>query len=497
MPSVGQVAGMAGMPASVALKLAGLSNPVTAAIAGGITLLQMVDKIGQGRKAANKFTQNGGPQDIINKQLAAISNSAATPEEKSQATDQAWRSFLEASQQFATANPKQATVVKKAIYNTPELTQTVQGLLGQNPLDEGYLSGANAGVTEGMGRPNPGPGWGGTIAKAGVAAATPFVMNKLQTGTWNQGRTVGDIANNPDWQGPTQPKPPGLGSRILTGVFGGGDAGQDGNGGGSLLSRILPGAISSGTSLLAGYLGSRASGRAAEVQADSADEAARLNFQAGREARQLNRDVMAQQQANMQPWLDAGASSLRTIGDITSDPNYSWNEQFTAPTEEQAMAKPGIQFQLKQGQRALEAYLRANGKLLSGKAIKEINEHAQGVASQGYDRMFDQSLQEYGTKYNTFANERTAKLNPHLAVAGLGQTSTAQLSNDLRQGVNADANIGMSTAQTVGDLGTQAGNARASGYAAGGNIWGNALANIGNNLTDNSTIQQLLRRMAA
>lgn len=512
MPSVGQVANAASLPASVALKLAGLSNPVTAAISAGLTLVQLVDKIGQGRKAANKFTQNGGPQDIINKQLAAISGSGASAEEMAQATDKAWRDFLGASNEFAAANPKQSAVVRQAIYNTPKLTQTVQTLLGgQDPLDEAYTSAASSGIATGLTRPNPGPSVLGTVAKAGLAAATPFLMSKIQTGSWNPSgaTTVGKVAGglgasiDPNTGlplatagtavGGTMAKAPGLGSKVLSAVLGGDTGGNTANS--SLLSRILPTAISSGTSLLSGVLGSRAASKAAGVQVDADLEAARLAAQTGAASLQFNRDALAQQQRNQQPWIDAGGGALRTIGSITSDPGFSWNRTFTAPTEDEAMQDPGIQFQLKQGQRALEAYERANGTLLSGKAAKEINEFAQGVASTGYDKVFGRKLTGFNTDYNTFANERAAKLNPQLALAGLGQTSTAQLNTDVGQNANANATIGMTTAGQVANQTTAAANSRASGYIGGANSWLSSLGQIGNNLMSAQTIQQLMQRL--
>lgn len=538
MPSIGQIASGASLPASIALKLAGLSNPVTAAIGAGLTLVQLVDKIGQGRKAAKKFTSDGGPQDIINKQLAAISGSQASPEEKAQATDQAWKDFLSKSNEFASANPKQATVVKQAIYNTPGLTDTVQSLLGgQNPLDDAYVNEAVHGIDTGMGKPNPGPSVLGTVAKAGIAAASPFVMSKLATGSWNGATTVGRVAaggggsaggtgidelgnviaaaNPKDVSGSIASKGPGILSKVAGAVFGGGTGGDTANQ--SLLSRILPSAISSGTSLLSGVLGSRAATKAANVQAGASEaaagqisaagtRAAELQAQTARESLQFNREALAQQQANQQPWIDAGSGALRTIGQITSNPGFSWNRTFKAPTAEEAMQDPGIQYQLQQGQRALEAYERANGTLLSGKAVKEINQQAQGIASTGYQNVFNRDLTGYNTDYNTFAQERGAQLNPQLALAGLGQTTVGQVNANIGQAASQNAtiaggaannigNIDTSTAASVANQNTNASAARASGYVGSGNSWLNSLGQIGSNLVNTQTIQQLLQRL--
>jgi hypothetical protein len=505
MPSIGQIASPASIGLGTVLPLVtSLSNPVSAAIAGGVELLALIDKIGQGRKAANKFTQNGGPQDIINKQLAAISSSAASAEEKAQATEKAWTDFLGAANQFAAANPKQATVVKQAIYKTPDLTNTVQSLMGKNPLDASFTNLAAEGMATGNTKPNPGPSVAGTLLKTGLSVGLPFAMDKLQ-GV----RGIGAIASNPGGFDPETGEAlggvagnVGGGSSTLSKIVGAvtGAAGAGGNGGAtqgnsSLLSRLLPTLISSGTSLLSGAIGARAAGKAADVQADAATEAARLNAQAGKDALQFNKDALAQQQRNIQPWIDAGTGALRSIGDIVNAPGYGWTETYKPPTYEEAMMDPGIQFQLNRGQQALQAYERANGTLLSGKAVKDIQEQAMGIAATGYGDVNSRKLQTYNTNYNTFANERSAKLNPELSLAGLGQTSVGQINSDVGNAGAQGGNIALTTANRVGDQQTNAAAARASGYVGSGNAIGGAVANVGNNILNTVTIQDLLKRL--
>jgi hypothetical protein len=193
---------------------------------------------------------------------------------------------------------------------------------------------------------------------------------------------------------------------------------------------------------------------------------------------------------------------------MINSPGFSWNQTFTPPTTEQAMADPGTQFQLQLGEEALQAYERANGSLYSGKAAKDINTFAQGLASTKYNEAFNRALQSYGTNYGTFAQERAAKLNPYLSLAGLGQTTAGQLNTEAGNLANLTTNTGMTAARDIGNIttGTAAGvagaqtsaaAARASGYAAGGNIWGGTLANIGNNFLNQATLNQILSRIPA
>lgn len=512
MPSVSQVSNVASPVAGTLLPMIGMAGPWGAAVAGAIELIGLVDKIGQGRKAANKFTQNGGPQDIINKQLATISSSGASAEAKAEATKKAWTDFLSAANDFAAANPKQSTVVNQAIYKTPALTDTVRDLMGgADPLDKSFTDMAASGMAKGNTMPNPGPSVKGTLLRAGLAAGGSLLASHMMGGN----RTIGQAsqgggfppeslqvpewnAMTGQWETPAAPYGPNLlsgmtrntnavnnaatrggGGGILSTILGGlGGGGGNGNGGGgsngSLLQRLLPQLISSGTSLVGGFLGSRAANNAANVQSDAALEAARMNQQAGREALGFNREVFTQQQRNLQPWLDAGTGALKSISEIAP---------FVPPTAEEAMKDPGIQFALQRGQKALEAYERAHGKLLSGKAVKDIDEYAQGVASTGYNDVFNRDLKT-----------REANLNPLLSIAGLGQVSSGQLNNDLgAEGTNA-ANIGLSTARTVGDLNTSASAARASGYVGSANSWLNSLQNIGNNFMQQVSIGDLMKR---
>lgn len=109
---------------------------------------------------------------------------------------------------------------------------------------------------------------------------------------------------------------------------------------------------------------------------------------------------------------------------------------------------PGYQFNLAEGQKAIDRSLAARGKALSGAGIKEGMRYASGLASQ-----------EFGNFYNRLAN-----------IAGLGQG-----------GVNTSAQAGMSTASNIGNAysnigaGAQnAANARGSAYMTGAQAVNNA-----------------------
>lgn len=95
---------------------------------------------------------------------------------------------------------------------------------------------------------------------------------------------------------------------------------------------------------------------------------------------------------------------------------------------------PDYQFNLAEGQKAIDRSLAARGRALSGAGVREGIRYASGMASN-----------EFGNFYNRLASQ-----------AGIGQSS-----------VNATGQMGMQTAGNIGNALMQAGNARANAYMTG------------------------------
>lgn len=149
-------------------------------------------------------------------------------------------------------------------------------------------------------------------------------------------------------------------------------------------------------------------------------------------------------QANEQPYLDAGKTAL---GQYQTDINKP-------TTAADVMAgDPGYQFGLDQGQTALDRKIAAMGGRVSGAALKATDRYATDYATTGYGAAYQRSQD---------------RLNRLAALAGLGQTATG-----------ASAAAGAASTNAITALQTQQGDAAAAGQIAQGNIWGNA----GNQLT--------------
>lgn len=192
-------------------------------------------------------------------------------------------------------------------------------------------------------------------------------------------------------------------------------------------------------------LGSDAAGNAADTQAATSRYAADLAHQ---EYLQTREDQM--------PWLQAGQ---RALGKLEGAIDY------TPFGMDQFNADPGYAFRLKEGQKALDAQAAARGGLISGNALR---------AAVGYGQ--EMGSQEYQNAFNRYQTERASKLAPLQSMAGLGQTTAANLGAAGAASANAVGNYltGGAAAQAAGQVG--AANALTSGLGTYLNY------NQGNNL---------------
>lgn len=188
-----------------------------------------------------------------------------------------------------------------------------------------------------------------------------------------------------------------------------------------------------GSALIGGYSANKAAG----AQASAADRAAQLQQQ------QFDKNIELQA-----PWREAGVNALGKLqsGDVMGQMD------------------PGYQFRLSEGMKALDRTAAARGGLLSGATLKGAQRYGQGLASQ-----------EYGNAYNRLAS-----------MAGIGQTATGAMTG-----------MGTQLANSLGEAGGQAAQARASGYMGGSSALNQGLGqymNYGQQQSQNALFQQMLNR---
>jgi hypothetical protein len=209
--------------------------------------------------------------------------------------------------------------------------------------------------------------------------------------------------------------------------------------------------------------------------AGAANSAADLQAQEAQQALDFQKQEFNTQQANQAPFLKAGQtavtdlSSLLAPGGSLSQP---WTGTFQAPTAAQAQATPGYEFTLAQGRDAIQNSAAATGNVLSGGTLASLDQYSQGLASTDYQQAFNNALTQYGTAYNTFQNNQANQFNRLASVAGLGQTSAAQLGQTGQQAANNVSNVNLTTGAQQGQDMLNAASATASGYNAIGNSFG-------------------------
>jgi len=173
-------------------------------------------------------------------------------------------------------------------------------------------------------------------------------------------------------------------------------------------------------------------------------------------------------------------SPLNTTGDLyASTLNQQWATPFTPPTAADVAATPGYQFMLDQGKQAIERSAAAQGNLLTGGVMKDLNNYAQNFADQYYQQAYNNLLNQYQMNYDIFNQNQNNLFNRLSAISGTGQTSTSQLANAGANYANTAANIGMTGASNVGNQMNNAGAAMASGYIGSANALGGMAQSLG------------------
>jgi hypothetical protein len=263
---------------------------------------------------------------------------------------------------------------------------------------------------------------------------------------------------------------------------------------------LIGGAISAGTSLLGGLLGSSAASKAAAQQAAAGTAAAAGQRQAGNVASGQQQQQLSSETANASPYTTLGAGTAGTLSSALA-PGGSlgsrWSSTFSAPTAAQAEQTPGYQFQLQQGLNALQNSAAARGGLLSTGTAKNLNNYAQGTASANYQNTYNNALQAYNTNFSTNEQSQNDLFNRLYSTTGLGANSAANL-NSVRAGTtNALASGEMGNAQIVGNDIRGVGEAQASGTVGSANALNAGITGVGNAIGQGISLQGLLGAMNA
>lgn len=275
----------------------------------------------------------------------------------------------------------------------------------------------------------------------------------------------------------------GAGAGLAAGAGGAGTAGAAGTAAGTAGTVASTGSTLGTLADIVKFAGPAITGATGVIGAvnsgNAARDAAEIQANAARDSNQLLRDIYTQNRADLGPYREAGYQALGSLSGLAAereagltpyqplDPgqygfsapvaplqasNYQFTgidpvnaahyqfqapvapvsataHQFTAPT---ITDDPGYQFRLEQGQKALERNLAAQGKYLSGAALKELTEYGQGMASQEYGAAYQRALGENQLAYgrdvetNQIAYQRALAENQQLFERGMITNEQAQ-----------------------------------------------------------------------
>lgn len=248
-------------------------------------------------------------------------------------------------------------------------------------------------------------------------------------------------------------------------------------------------------SLFGGIFGASAASKAAAQQLAAQKQA--VGELQGSEAQALNYQGRATDTslARLQPYLSAGTAAEGNLADLTATPGQGlltpWTQQFSAPTAEQAAATPGYQFQLQQGENAVQNSAAARGGLLSGGTLADMNNYAQGTASTNYQNQFNNAQAQYQSGYQTFLNNQQNTYNMLSGQAQVGQNAANSMGTLSQMGAQNYGAITTNTGSDIAGLLGQQGATQAGGTLGTAQALAGIPAGVSNSLLNYGVLSQL------
>ena len=315
------------------------SGGTLGSIATGVPI-PAVRTIGSGRNTSDAWVQ--GYENAFRRELERISQLAAVdPASARTALQNSWIEYVNDARAFNGGLPS-ATITQS--FSNPAFTSTVNTLWQQLggggqltsisptsiPLSHGKITWADAlklglvtvpAIIGAMGNGSGGNG------QDGVAGGT---LGDTASGTPTDPRVPSTPSNptgDPNWQGPIF-DPSGN-------VVGANNAGGA-NTAKSIWDQLQP-YILAGSSLIPSIYsmiaGSNASEKAAQIQADAAAAAAKMQSETTDKVLGLQREQWEAGRADMAPWLDTGRKSLATLSNLMGLPIHDSTTPYTAQTQ--------------------------------------------------------------------------------------------------------------------------------------------------------------------
>jgi hypothetical protein len=153
-------------------------------------------------------------------------------------------------------------------------------------------------------------------------------------------------------------------------------------------------------------------------------------------------------------------------------------------TDLNAQMAPNYEFQLQQGQQALEASMAASGTLQTGQGLKNIQNYAQNTAAGAYQQAFSNWNTQNQNIYNRLSGIVTPGTGAATAASAAGVTTGGNIANTTMSGT-ASANNYLTGAAAANAAGT-VGVANAISGSIGSGVNGYMGANMYNQIMNNA-----------
>lgn len=117
----------------------------------------------------------------------------------------------------------------------------------------------------------------------------------------------------------------------------------------------------------------------------------------------------------------SAGSTLGSLGYSFGSSMAPFTGTFAAPTAEEAINSPGLQFGLEEANRMMQNSAAAKGTLLNGRFQQALAASNIGNALQGYGDVYNRALNTFNTNRDIFYQNQDRPFNKNLSLAQLGK----------------------------------------------------------------------------
>lgn len=228
---------------------------------------------------------------------------------------------------------------------------------------------------------------------------------------------------------------------------------------------LIAAGVAGGATIAATQMSNNANDRAAQGQLSAQNHAADLEDRqfekaewAAREERDYNRWLQQATSAARQPYLDQLAAAIgQGFGSFSpqtyTPETYTPAEKFKAPDPRELLNDPGYQFELAEGNAAVERSGIAQGTFLTGGTGKALQQYGQGLAATRGKERYDRALGEYSLaetlRAQAFDRNEAGKMN----AANINNQGAYQAASLASQGAASRLSALSSLASLAGPIG--------------------------------------------